>query len=145
MNDRAGGGGRKVRGVAIGVVTNIKTLQWGRVKVQLPWLDDQVESHWAGVTGWYAGNCRGTMYIPEVGDEVLVSFEGGGPNHPRKIARLPTLLIGGSYHVCCKYIPSWPPRVGAGPMVYQPLRHMAHSHMWGGTGTYRASAGRVPA
>ena len=83
MNDRAGGGGRKVRGVAVGVVTNINDpLQWGRVKVQLPWLDDQVESHWARVTGWYAGNSRGTMYIPEVGDEVLVSFEGGDPNHP---------------------------------------------------------------
>ncbi|MCA9526076.1 MAG: hypothetical protein KC549_07225, partial [Myxococcales bacterium] len=32
--------------------------------------------------GWYAGNSRGTMFVPEIGDEVLVAFEGGDPNHP---------------------------------------------------------------
>ncbi|MEZ4469848.1 MAG: phage baseplate assembly protein V [bacterium] len=86
MNERAGGGGRRIRGVAVGVVTNISDpQQWGRVKVRLPWLDGPdaaIESHWARVAGWYAGNSRGTMFVPEVGDEVLVAFEGGDPNHP---------------------------------------------------------------
>ncbi|MCB9529824.1 MAG: type IV secretion protein Rhs, partial [Myxococcales bacterium] len=70
---RSGGGGRKMRGVVVGIVSNINDPdQQGRVKVRLPWLDDQggqpIETHWARVAGWYAGNSRGTMFIPELGD-----------------------------------------------------------------------------
>ncbi|MGK0362222.1 MAG: hypothetical protein ACI9U2_004542, partial [Bradymonadia bacterium] len=83
---RAGGGGRKIRGVVIGIVTNIKDPnEVGRVKVRFPWMDgadDPVESHWARLCGWYAGNSRGTLFVPEIGDEVLIAFEGGDPNHP---------------------------------------------------------------
>ncbi|MEZ4437020.1 MAG: phage baseplate assembly protein V, partial [bacterium] len=84
---RSGGGGRKMRGVVVGIVSNINDPdQQGRVKVRLPWLDDQggqpIETHWARVAGWYAGNSRGTMFIPELGDEVIVGFTHGDPNHP---------------------------------------------------------------
>ena len=84
---RSGGGGRKMRGVVVGIVSNINDPdQSGRVKVRLPWLDDQggspIETHWARVTGFYAGASRGAMFIPELGDEVMVAFGHGDPNHP---------------------------------------------------------------
>ena len=84
---RSGGGGREMRGVVVGIVSNINDPdKQGRVKVRLPWLDDQggspIETHWARVAGWYAGNSRGTMFIPELGDEVIVGFTHGDPNHP---------------------------------------------------------------
>ena len=84
---RSGGGGRSMRGVIVGIVSNINDPdQKGRVKVRLPWLDDQggspIETHWARVTGFYAGASRGAMFIPELGDEVMVAFSNGDPNHP---------------------------------------------------------------
>lgn len=83
MRSRAGGGGRRMRGLAVGIVTNINDPEkMGRVKVKFPWLDDAAESNWARVTGWYAGASRGTMYIPEIDDEVIVAFDNGDPNHP---------------------------------------------------------------
>lgn len=72
-----------MRGLAVGIVTNINDPEkMGRVKVKFPWLDDTVESNWARVTGWYAGASRGTMFIPEVDDEVMLAFDNGDPNHP---------------------------------------------------------------
>lgn len=83
MRIRAGGGGRRMRGLAVGIVTNITDPEkMGRVKVRFPWLDDTVESNWARIVGWYAGGSRGTMFIPEIGDEVMLAFDNGDPNHP---------------------------------------------------------------
>jgi len=83
MRIRAGGGGRRMRGLAVGIVTNITDPEkMGRVKVKFPWLDDTVESNWARVVGFYAGGSRGTMFIPELGDEVMLAFDNGDPNHP---------------------------------------------------------------
>ena len=83
MRTRAGGGGRRMRGLAVGIVTNISDPEsLGRVKVKFPWLDDTIESNWARVIGWYAGNSRGTMFVPEVNDEVMLAFDNGDPNHP---------------------------------------------------------------
>ena len=83
MKTRSGAGGRRMRGLAVGLVTNISDPDnLGRVKVRFPWLADDVESNWARVAGWYAGGSRGTMFIPEVGDEVMCAFDHGDPNHP---------------------------------------------------------------
>jgi phage protein D len=54
----------------------------GRVKVKFPWLDDQVESHWARVVVPGSGSNRGMLLYPEVNDEVLVGFEAGDFNRP---------------------------------------------------------------
>jgi uncharacterized protein involved in type VI secretion and phage assembly len=57
----------------------------GRVRIQLPWiLDDEggVYEVWARYAVLMAGHNRGTWFIPDVGDEVLVSFAFGDPNHP---------------------------------------------------------------
>jgi len=71
------------RGVMVGLVTNNNDPQdLGRVKVQLPGLDSQDESSWARIAAPMAGEQRGFYYIPEVNDEVLVSFEQGDIHRP---------------------------------------------------------------
>lgn len=70
-------------GVAVGIVTNVNDPErQGRVKVRLPWLDDQHESDWARVAAPGAGGERGLMLLPEIDDEVLVAFEQGDINRP---------------------------------------------------------------
>lgn len=54
----------------------------GRVRVRLPWLDDQAESTWARVALPGAGPDTGLCWVPEVNDEVLVGFELGDPTRP---------------------------------------------------------------
>ncbi len=76
-------------GVFIGVVTNNKDpLNQGRVKVRFPWMDDQIESNWARLATLYAGKGRGSYFVPEVGDEVLLTFELGDMNSPFVIGSL---------------------------------------------------------
>jgi len=76
-------------GVTIGVITNNKDPDGlGRVKVKLPWLSDQIESHWARVVSPMAGKERGFYFLPEVGDEVLVAFEHGVVEFPYVLGAL---------------------------------------------------------
>lgn len=72
-----------IHGAVVGIVTNIvDPLSWGRIKVRYPWVHDVVESNWARIAQPYAGDGRGTFWLPEVGDEVCVVFDGGDPNNP---------------------------------------------------------------
>ena len=65
-----------VKGVAIALVTQNKDDDGlCRVKVRYPWHDKPRESYWARLAMPMAGNDRGLVLIPEVGDEVLVGFE----------------------------------------------------------------------
>jgi uncharacterized protein involved in type VI secretion and phage assembly len=67
-----------VPGVVSAIVTNIRDdRHLGRVKVQIPRLDDDYESDWLRVVHVGAGADRGALVLPEVGDEVLVAFEHG--------------------------------------------------------------------
>lgn len=76
----------QVHGVVIGLVTNNQDPEgMGRVKVSFPWLSSSDESNWARVAVPMAGNNRGTYFLPEVGDEVLVAFGHGD-------VRLPVIL-----------------------------------------------------
>ncbi|MEN9787274.1 MAG: hypothetical protein RLZZ299_2538 [Pseudomonadota bacterium] len=61
------------------VVDNRDPEKLGRVKVKFPTLPDAPESFWARLVMPMAGQARGWMTIPEIGDEVLVSFVHG--NH----------------------------------------------------------------
>ncbi len=57
----------------------------GRVKVSLPWAPDTGDATyevWARLATFMAGNNRGSWFIPDVGDEVLVVFMAGDPRHP---------------------------------------------------------------
>jgi uncharacterized protein involved in type VI secretion and phage assembly len=68
--------GGVVKGVAIAIVTQNKDDEGQcRVKVSYPWHDKPRDSYWARLAVPMAGNDRGLVLIPEVGDEVLVAFE----------------------------------------------------------------------
>lgn len=79
----------RIHGVVIGVVTNNQDPDGlGRVKVRLPWLSKEHESHWARVVSPMAGNDRGLYALPEVDDEVLVAFEQGCVERPYVLGAL---------------------------------------------------------
>jgi uncharacterized protein involved in type VI secretion and phage assembly len=62
----------------------------GRVQVRLPWAPDDSDRYdaWARVATLMAGGSRGSWFVPEVGDEVLVGFEGGSADHPFVVGAL---------------------------------------------------------
>ncbi|MBU0701245.1 phage tail protein [bacterium] len=79
----------KIYGVVVGIVTNNKDPEeLGRVKIKLPRISSDDESHWARVTSFMAGKERGVFFLPEVNDEVLVAFEHGDINMPYIIGSL---------------------------------------------------------
>lgn len=85
------GAQRAPTGVVIGQVSdNNDPEKLGRVKVTLPWLSDDYVSAWARTVHAGAGKDRGTLIIPEVGDEVLVVFEQGDLRRP--------YVLGGLYN-----------------------------------------------
>ncbi len=68
--------GGYIKGVAIALVTQNKDEDGlCRVKVRYPWHENQHESYWARLAMPMAGKERGMVFIPEVGDEVVVAFE----------------------------------------------------------------------
>jgi uncharacterized protein involved in type VI secretion and phage assembly len=81
--------GAKMTGVVIGLVTNNKDPEnLGRVRVKFPWFSDDDESQWARVATLMGGKDRGTLFLPEVDDEVLVAFEQGDLRRPYIIGAL---------------------------------------------------------
>jgi len=79
----------RISGVVIGLVTNNQDPEgMGRVRVTFPWRGDGDESYWARIATLMAGNDRGTFFLPEVGDEVLVAFDHGDINNPYVLGAL---------------------------------------------------------
>ncbi|GAC1627009.1 MAG: hypothetical protein NVS9B10_15540 [Nevskia sp.] len=67
--------------------------QQGRVKIRLHAFDglpSQALELWARMVTMFAGNHRGSWFIPDVGDEVLVLFESGDARRP--------LVVGGLWN-----------------------------------------------
>ncbi len=79
-------------GVYAGVVSDISDPQGqGRVKVKLPWSPDgdgQAYEAWARLATFMAGNNRGSWFVPDVDDEVLLAFEAGDPRRPYVVGSL---------------------------------------------------------
>ena len=73
-----------IQGVAPGIVKEIDN-KLGRVRVNLPWLDDDNKTYWARIASFMAGKDRGSWFMPEIGDEVLLGFEMGQVDHPHVI------------------------------------------------------------
>jgi uncharacterized protein involved in type VI secretion and phage assembly len=69
-----------VNGVVVGLVTQVNVD--GRVKVHFPWLDPHHASDWIRVATMMAGGGRGSFFMPELNDEVLVAFEHGDARFP---------------------------------------------------------------
>ncbi|HTC13285.1 MAG TPA: phage baseplate assembly protein V [Chthoniobacterales bacterium] len=73
----------QINGVVIGLVTNVQDPNLnGRIKVHFPWLDDQHETDWIRIATMMGGNGRGSFFMPEVNDEVLVAFDHGDVRFP---------------------------------------------------------------
>ena len=60
----------------------------GRVRVSLPWMPGERYEPWARVATLMAGDERGSWFIPDVDDEVLVAFGGGDPRRPYVVGAL---------------------------------------------------------
>jgi phage protein D/phage baseplate assembly protein gpV len=75
--------------LAIGVVTNNSDPDsLGRVRVRYPALGPDAEGTWARIASVSAGNARGMMMLPVVGEEVLVGFEHGDTTRPYVLGSL---------------------------------------------------------
>ena len=57
----------------------------GRIRVQFDWqaqLDDDMMTPWLRMAQPYAGGGKGFSFIPEIGEEVMIDFEGGNAERP---------------------------------------------------------------
>jgi type VI secretion system secreted protein VgrG len=59
----------------------------GRVQVKYDWMEE-AQTAWARMATPSAGGGRGFMFMPEVGDEVLVAFQHGDPERPYIVGAL---------------------------------------------------------
>jgi len=75
--------------LVLGVVTNNSDPEdMGRVRVRYPALGDQAEGAWARVVTPSAGDGRGLLMLPVVGEEVLVGFEHDDTTRPYVLGSL---------------------------------------------------------
>jgi type VI secretion system secreted protein VgrG len=88
-----------VQGMQTAVVVGLKGEEidcdkYGRVKVQFHWdregKKDENSSCWVRVASPLAGNRMGLIHIPRMGQEVVVAFLEGDPDHP--------LIVGSVYN-----------------------------------------------
>jgi len=78
-----------VNGVMIATVTNNSDPDnLNRVKLKFPLRDDVQETDWVPIASLMSGNSMGTLFVPEVGDQVLVAFHLGYLNQPFVIGSL---------------------------------------------------------
>lgn len=78
---------RRINGVCTAMVlSNIDSTGEGRVQLMIPWLPGYLP--WARVSVPMAGMARGTYFIPQMGDEVLVAFCQGDVREPYVIGSL---------------------------------------------------------
>ncbi len=79
----------KLLGVYVGIVEGgdgdeIFTDEYGRIKVRFPWILDSSDAttYWVRVVTPWAGTGYGMYGIPRVGQEVVIQFVNGHPDHP---------------------------------------------------------------
>jgi uncharacterized protein involved in type VI secretion and phage assembly len=73
----------KVNGVVPAKIIDVNDpAAMGRVQVKFPILTGNDEGTWAPVATMMAGGARGSWFMPEVDDDVLLAFENGDTNHP---------------------------------------------------------------
>ncbi len=73
-----------IYGLQIGVATQLEEDPDGenRVLVKIPVIDNENNGLWARVATLDAGNNRGSFFLPEIGDEVIVGFVNDDPRDP---------------------------------------------------------------
>ncbi len=76
-------GSNRIYGVLPGEVTDVSDPEgMGRILVRFHSLASEENSYWARIATLYSGNDRGILFRPEVGDEVLCTFEHGDIQYP---------------------------------------------------------------
>ena len=89
---------RSVAGTWLAKVVSVKDPEGlSRVQVRLynfDGVDDQDAAIWARVAAPFAGSDRGAFFIPDVDDEVLVTFAGGDARYP--------IVLGGLWNGAAK-------------------------------------------
>lgn len=79
----------RISGVVVALVTdNHDPEELGRIKIKFPWMGEKAGEAWARLATLMGGKERGTVFYPEVDDEVLVVFEQGNINYPYVIGAL---------------------------------------------------------
>lgn len=82
-------GQSRMMGNMVAIVTNnVDPEDRYRVKVKYPWMEDSVESFWARIGTGLGGAEIGQFFLPEVDDEVLVSFQEGDIERPVLVGSL---------------------------------------------------------
>jgi len=76
----------KICGVVVANVLDRNPL--GQVLVTYPWLTGDGQGYWAPIATTMAGGSRGSWFMPEIGDDVLVAFDHGDVDHPYVIGFL---------------------------------------------------------
>lgn len=73
-----------VQGLHVGVVLKLDGDPAGesRIKVSVPVMGAEQDGVWARLAQLYASNAFGALFIPEVGDEVVLGFFDADPAHP---------------------------------------------------------------
>ena len=67
------------------VTDNKDPMNLGRVRVRFDWQtkqDENMMTPWLRIAQPYAGGGKGFSFIPEIGEEVMVDFEGGNAERP---------------------------------------------------------------
>ena len=72
-----------VSGLQIGIVTQLESDPEGenRILVKIPIINKDEQGIWTRIATLDAGNNRGSFFLPEIGDEVIVGFVNDDPNH----------------------------------------------------------------
>jgi len=87
-----------VRSGVATVAENDDPKKMGRVRLLFDW-SNGVATPWVRMTYPHAGKARGIYFVPEIGDEVMVGFEGGYAEHPYVIGT----LHNGDYNFSASY------------------------------------------
>jgi Rhs element Vgr protein len=84
LDDRQGSGlVGAIHGLQIGKVVQLQGDPDGenRILVKIPTIDNAGRGIWTRIASLDAGNDRGAVFLPELGDEVIVGFVNGDPRH----------------------------------------------------------------
>jgi hypothetical protein len=111
-----------IPGLVIGtVLNNIDPKNLGQVQVMFPWLNPSYISAWCRVMQIGAGKAgAGFLWLPEIGDEVLIGFDRGSIDHP--------YVIGSLYNGVAMPIP--PPSVEGVVANRRIASRMGHTIQW---------------
>ena len=84
LSDTSGSGDlNSLGGLQTGIITDIIDADGDfRIKLRLPMVNSQEDGVYARLATLDAGNKRGTFFMPEVGDEVVVGFMNNNPAQP---------------------------------------------------------------